>query len=263
MSLNVHFFTDAKGAVAFDGVVDKLRQLDGLDVVCLQEANASSVEELARALGGWHAATRSSTAVLSRLPFKRVAPQPLQYGRNFRCTRVTLDLGSFFGKVTGSDEAELDIVSVHLDYRCETTRLAEVELIGDTDGPALIAGDFNALTRADYSDAAWASIAAVRKKSTWEVPTSELTDRLVSKAGASSQKRTKGGKKCFGFVDAWRAAAERSGPLGTSRFDTRIDYIYVTKAASEKLRVVSCDHVACIPSPSDHNAVLGSFQLGS
>ena len=53
--------------------------------------------------------------------------------------------------------------------------------------------------------------------------------------------------------------AERHGPLGTSRFDTRIDYVWCSPVLAPA--VASCEHVVAIPETSDHNAVMVTFDL--
>ena len=41
-------------------------------------------------------------------------------------------------------------------------------------------GDFNALTKEDYSDEEWEDIARVRARNLWERPHTELTDKVTS-----------------------------------------------------------------------------------
>ena len=40
-------------------------------------------------------------------------------------------------------------------------------------------GDFNALTRKDYSKKEWEAIANVRKKNNWESPQIDLTKKVI------------------------------------------------------------------------------------
>lgn len=48
----------------------------------------------------------------------------------------------------------------------------------------------------------------------------------------------------------------------TSRFDTRIDYIFAAQPLLDrKLALVSCEHVRCIPKISDHNLVVATFAV--
>ena len=72
----------------------------------------------------------------------------------------------------------------------------------------------------------------------------------------------------LGFTDCWAAAKERSGPAGTSRFATRIDYIYLSPALARgdaerhgHTVVERCDHLKAIPIVSDHNGVCATLQL--
>lgn len=47
----------------------------------------------------------------------------------------------------------------------------------------IVGGDFNSLTRADYSDERWAEIAAIRRKSLWEAPRHDLTELREGEGG--------------------------------------------------------------------------------
>ena len=58
----------------------------------------------------------------------------------------------------------LDLVCLHLDHRVEVRRLAEIKKLhealgGETRGQQILVGDFNALTRTDYSDDEWRQVA--------------------------------------------------------------------------------------------------------
>ena len=63
------------------------------------------------------------------------------------------------------------------------------------------------------------------------------------------------------MIDAWEAAPKerRIGPLGTSRFNTRIDYIYLSSALDGAVR--ACEHCVAMPLVSDHNMVKATIDL--
>ena len=100
------------------------------------------------------------------------------------------------------------------------------------------------------------SIVDHRARNAWEPPVSELTDAM---ARAPTKKAPLG----LRMLDARHATprAQRLGPLGTSRFDTRIDYCFVSPALAPA--VASCETIVAIPETSDHNAVMVSFDLSS
>lgn len=73
------------------------------------------------------------------------------------------------------------------DYRAEPLRLEELteirykmsELLEDPDCRQIWCGDFNALTRSDYSEEEWKEIANVRARNMWESPKTELMQKVV------------------------------------------------------------------------------------
>ena len=131
---------------------------------------------------------------------------------------------------------------LHLDHRKETTRLQELRTIQrdfakqDIPFPDLIMGDFNALTANDYTQAEWNAIAQARRRNGWELPVSDVTTFVT---------------QSLGLTDAYQAEAEAAaaGPKGTSRFDTRIDYVFFREAAFLAARagwnLVACQHYDC------------------
>ena len=58
-----------------------------------------------------------------------------------------------------------------------------------------------------------------------------------------------------GFRDA---AAGDARP--TSRFDTRIDYVFLGPGTASRWRVAACEHVEAIPAASDHNLVVATLE---
>eukprot|EP01045_Picozoa_sp_COSAG04_P010412 COSAG04_NODE_637_length_11700_cov_478.131885_6_plen_339_part_00 len=279
LSLNVHgWHIQTRGA--FDGLVKMLRAARP-DVMALQEASKGRVPELAEALGGMHWTVRHNCAILSHHPLRGLEENQLS-GRGKQA-----DNGGRGGKgdrkgrhsvatVSPRDGISIQICCLHLDHVREPTRLDQLRAIAQRQlgapKPAsqLWLGDFNALARSDYSAEAWEAIASHRAKSKWEEPRSDASDVVTNAAaprkprGKMRGKSSSGGKKQptaegLGFADCWQAAAERTGPLGTSRFGTRIDYIYASAALVAAAEVVRCEHIETIPAVSDHNAVLATL----
>ena len=93
-------------------------------------------------------------------------------------------------RISRTDDSEsvlpLNITCVHLYYRDEYTRLEEVEHIKKKldsvlpiDNCQVWTGDFNALTRKDYSEKEWETIANIREKNNWESPQIDVTKKVT------------------------------------------------------------------------------------
>lgn len=189
--------------------------------------------------------------------------------------------------ITPRDGLDVQICCLHLDHVREPTRLVQLDavatrqLFGASKPAAQVwLGDLNALTRSDYDDDAWAAIAEHRSDANWEAPQSDVSDVMTGGAtsgggvgGGARRRKRRGanagsvGKRLGGgvrtslaFTDCWTAAGERAGPLGTSRFATRIDYVYVSPSVAAVAEVKSCEHLKTIPHVSDHNAVLATLE---
>lgn len=88
-------------------------------------------------------------------------------------------------KVELGKNLHLYLTCLHLDHRMEPTRLVEVEAIHNSlsdvfkaDYCQIWTGDFNALTKEDYSEEYWDKITSVRAKNSWELPQVELTNTV-------------------------------------------------------------------------------------
>ena len=71
------------------------------------------------------------------------------------------------------------------DHRLEPTRLLEADKIRETtaslfenDSLQIWTGDFNAITREDYSQKEWDDLTSVRERNCWELPKTELTTKV-------------------------------------------------------------------------------------
>jgi endonuclease/exonuclease/phosphatase family metal-dependent hydrolase len=110
----------------------------------------------------------------------------------------------------------LRIGSIHLDHRLEPCRMKQLRIFlpgfESAGQPVLLAGDFNALTRADYSQRHWDAIAQVRKKGNWEAPVSDATALLADAGWQDARSHAE-----------WGRGADR---VSTCRFGTRIDYCF-------------------------------------
>ena len=99
--------------------------------------------------------------------------------------------------------------------------------------PSILLGDFNALTKSDYNDKEWKKIYNIRRKGNWELPVHILTDKLKL---------------------IWNDTG-KNNYYETSRYNTRIDYIYTLNIFTKSYNVVKT-----MPHISDHNLVTITFE---
>ncbi len=131
------------------------------------------------------------------------------------------------------------VTNVHLNYKDENIRNQEIDEILDKintysdEYQSILLGDFNALTKADYSPKEWADIYKIRKYGQWELPVHELSDKLNIE---------------------WYDCGKNDKHI-TCRYNTRIDYIY-----TKNMNIISYNVLDTIPSISDHNLVNIKFQ---
>ena len=235
LTLNVHGWHNEESQ-SWSSLVTLLHEKHP-DVIGLQEATKHRVPALAQALGNFlYWLFRGNCALLSRHPLIPSGPShtagrgKTQQGRSVAKSEEKADCRTrhCMARVRPADGSELE---VHLDHVREPNRLSELAklveymrtLTTHEVTHRVWMGDFNALTQSDYPPEQWARIADVRARSAWEPPASELT-------AAMTRAPTKKAPLGLRMVDAWDAASasERAaGPLGTSRYDTRIDYIYL------------------------------------
>jgi exonuclease III len=105
--------------------------------------------------------------------------------------------------------------------------------------PHIIAGDFNALCRDDYSPEYLEEISRVRDEGRWEAPHFDVIQLMLSR----------------GYIDVFRRINPdlKDANVVTNRFNTRIDYIFISASLAEKINWQESD---CIivdrPDISDH-----------
>ena len=200
-TLNVHGWHNEERD-SWDLLVQLLSRVNA-DVIALQEATKHRVPALAAALeaatgGGtqYHWLCRSNCAILSRFALKSTAPGQVsgvglqQQGRSPSKVeqRKMCKTRHCVGSICWHDDTWVEVVCVHPSHVREPTRLSEVAnlvvYLQENGGMQrasrhTMLGDFNALTRADYTQAEWGHIADVRARNAWEAPVSELTDVMT------------------------------------------------------------------------------------
>lgn len=278
-SLNVHQFYNGHSERTFAGICDLLRLAD-LDLIGFQEASGALLPPLVAQLNATNtkanteytlAVKYGGTAIVTRLP---IVHQKKPGKGRYSCCHVILPSSS---DDKNKKEEELNqedifhIAVVHLDHRKESQRLKEIHTIvhdlTETHKLPLFdfwLGDFNALTASDYTQQEWNLIATIRRQNCWEQPVSDLTSAMTSSAPvlAKQNKKTKA-LGSLGLQDAYLSVLphRRSGPLGTSRFNTRIDYVFYNRQrlSTAGWTTVSCQHIDC-KHLSDHNLVVATFE---
>ena len=146
------------------------------------------------------------------------------------------------------EKVALLILYNYSNHRTEPKRIRELkEIIRKSpeerkDQGHLWVGDFNSLTREDYSDSEWTKMARIRALNSWEKPRVELTNMV----------------KKHGFQDTWQAFSGDLGSMKTCRFDTHIDYIYANQKVLSKYLVSNV--ISVDDSASDHNMIITTFQ---
>lgn len=188
-------------------------------------------------------------ALLSRWPILAYAAHHLTpmtwYGqRGMLEARVLLPSGSPF-----------TVYVIHLDHRVEAVRLEQWSaaltwLLRDRARPHLLMGDFNALAATDYpTPEARARLAAYQQAGGWPEPAFDLVNQVL-KAGYTDA------------YDRFRSALDAPGGVTFPTADRRIDYIFASAAAAERLLACSPFAHPTARVASDHLPVLAEFADG-
>jgi endonuclease/exonuclease/phosphatase family metal-dependent hydrolase len=119
--------------------------------------------------------------------------------------------------------------------------------------PHIIMGDFNAITKSDYTeDFEEEHITKVREAGRWEPPTYSLMEKM----------------KALGYVDLWRRThpddTDRDHEVTTCAYNTRIDYIFLSPALASMVDWThenTYSHILNGVHHSDHFPVLGNLQF--
>ena len=292
---NVHQFTNGYSEDTFEDICDTLIEAN-LDMIGLQETTGFLLDELVEKLNSNNknnkknckqgknsnnnnhryilAAKHGGTALVTRLSVVPGSTSKLGKGRYSSC-RVALPSGcDDDAAAAGVSPLELGVVVLHLDHQNEKVRMEQTRTMIQTflrkglPLPDVWMGDFNALTKDDYTKAEWSEIADIRARNFWESPVTELTSALTSATSSKKQKSLLPTALC----DSWSSCPHRTGPAATCRFGTRIDYIYYNDQRFHEagLELVSCEHMGQAhvadggkKGLSDHNLVVTTFKIKS
>lgn len=233
---NVHGWYDDDGLHNLGRVVDLYRE-EKPDILCLQEIPRFSLMSFVELSGLQFFITWGPNAILSNMKLEEMEEDGLKstHPRFITC------------RVTPDDLPDFYLTCLHLDHRTEPSRMDELrkietrlKFLRDRGSPQVWTGDFNSLTREDYTEAEWESVTDVRKRNNWESPQTQVTSYM----------------KDLGFQDAWTQAG-RPGKLSTCRFNTRIDYMFLNEDFQSVYQLKSVLHHP--NQASDHSLVLATF----
>ncbi|XP_040579921.1 uncharacterized protein [Lepeophtheirus salmonis] len=239
-SYNVHGWSDANYEENCERVAALIQKYD-IDLVGFQESQGDDFGKVKSLLPAHeYVVDRTwNTSVLSRFPICDVTPGAKKFG-GVRHNVVTSKIGNVL----------VHIVNVHFNHVSEERRLHELSYLKKTLQPLLSdaralqiwLGDFNALTREDYNLEEWNNLSLVRANNRWESPQVEFMNHFRGE---------------LGLIDIW-AECGSPRPLGTCRFDTRIDYILASTSFLAHFNIIKFDIVDS--NASDHRMIYITVQ---
>lgn len=149
------------------------------------------------------------------------------------------------------------VICTHLDHICENERLKEWnwacnnDALADPSQPHIVCGDFNALCPYDYTASRLQEIQQHRTDNRWEQCKFQLYETVT---------------KDHGYMDCYLLRHGHQTNPSTSRFDTRIDYIFLHAGREVNpdvslLECIRCDILEDERHTSDHLPVLAEFQI--
>lgn len=216
MTLNVHDFKNSEMEDSYDKILNTIKPFH---VIALQEVYDKNY--LHKITDGYNYTYNKGTVIMTKYPIKIVIEGPVE-----ECyTSLIIQLPI---------HKPILVTNVHLDNQNEKNRKKELNSILEkisfltNDYPSILLGDFNSLTKKDYTLKEWGEIYKIRKNGFWELPLTGLTDYLkLEWFDPGSKDKNK-----------------------TCRYNTRIDYIY-----TKNINILKHDIIETLPNISDHNLV--------
>jgi len=261
-SYNIHGWVDAEHDSNLERVVEVVNKHDP-DILCLQEVYACwelpCLLEFLRKTFFEHTLRWEGCAILSKKKFIIT-----EFGKGNKCLEEggggyhqLLDKAPGFefnrpryltAEVkTENNETLFYLSCIHLVPKYSELRFEEIIRISEdltplfhSNKPQLWMGDFNTLSRADYSDEEWDEIVRIRRDNGRKAPLNDVIDAIEK----------------LGFSDNWTKAG-RPDPRTTSRFDTRVDYVFSSSAFIKNWTLQSFHHFPY--EASDHSFVVAEF----
>jgi len=216
MTLNVHDFKNSEMEDSYDKILNTIKPFH---VIALQEVYDKNY--LHKITDGYNYTYNKGTVIMTKYPIKIVIEGPVE-----ECyTSLIIQLPI---------HKPIIVTNVHLDNKNEKNRKKALNSILEkisfltNDYPSILLGDFNSLTKKDYTLKEWGEIYKIRKNRCWELPLTGLTDYINLEwldPGAKDKNKT-------------------------CRYNTRIDYIY-----TKNINILKHDIIETLPNISDHNLV--------
>jgi len=152
-------------------------------------------------------------------------------------------------------EVRVTVAATHLDVHDEAVRCAQYAQLAAAlprDAPALLLGDFNALRPDDYDLQRRQEVTDKRRDAGLDPPDDALMRRLDAEGWFDLVRLAALGGGVEGYAEALRTPLPR-GLTATSRFATRVDYIFGNAALLARFAVTSA--IVGDSDASDHRPV--------
>jgi len=266
-SYNIHGWVDADHESNLERVVEVVNKHDP-DILCLQEVYAcwelpclleflrKTVFEFTLRWEGCAILSKKKFVITEYGQFGQEDEEKLKAGGGRYHRLLPKAPGFEFNRpryVTADVKTEngdtlFYLTCIHLVPKYSELRFEEIVRISEDltplfrgDKPQLWMGDFNTLSRADYSDEEWNEIVKIRRDNGRKAPLNDVIDTIEK----------------LGFSDNWTKAG-KPGPRTTSRFDTRVDYVFSSDSFNKAWSLQSFNHFPY--DASDHSFVVSEFQ---
>jgi endonuclease/exonuclease/phosphatase family metal-dependent hydrolase len=248
---NVHGWCDAWGRLGYARAEATLRALN-LDVIALQEVfDPERLAHLDEALSTRHAyapAAWGANALLARPAL--LDPCPLALDALGGELRSAVRAGVTLGGV------RVTVAATHLDVHDEAVRCAQYAQLAAAlprAAPAVLLGDFNALRPSDYDPQRRREVTDKRRDAGLDPPDDALMRRLDGDGWYDLVRLAALGGGVAGYADALGEPLPR-GLSATSRFGTRVDYIFGNAALLARFAVTAT--LVGDGAASDHHPVV-------
>jgi len=255
-SYNIHGWVDADMQSNLERVVEVVTRHDP-DILCLQEVYACwelpCLLEFLRKTVFQFTLRWEGCAILSKKKFviTEYGQEDIRYHRLLpKAPGFEFNRPRYLCGEVKNEEGEIlfYLTCIHLVPKYSELRFEEIVRISEdltnlfhADKPQLWMGDFNTLSRADYSDDEWDEIVQIRRNNGRKAPLNDVIDTIEK----------------LGFSDNWTKAG-KPAPRTTSRFNTRVDYVFSSDSFNKAWTLTSFNHFPY--DASDHSFVMAEFQ---
>eukprot|EP01084_Bolivina_argentea_P280634 479955_1 len=287
---NIHYWRDGNGDPNHDRVLNYIKQ-NTLDIFATQESDTKYKPQFATNTGlkytSMNNIKRSGVVLFSKYEIiQQICSKSTKSNHRMQLDLIKLP-HTFSNAIIG-------VINVHLSYNNEKRRISEYnEMLKMIEKykhyPLILLGDFNAFNRNDYVKTEWNQICYIFECNNWGKPPYKLLS-IVNEDNVFKDclyilknKMNKGIDVTVDMNDSrknktkkkWNRIKRKDcskntmegelwknvliGKMGTCRFDTRIDYIFVNNSFLKLFDVVRYEHCDCLCS--DHKLVKVDFKF--